>query len=458
MRDIQDTICAIATAAAGLRTIVRISGPNTLRILQCLVRPSTCPSQRGVFRVEMEIAPGVTQEVRLYLFLSPHSYTGQSVAEIHAEIGPAAAKALVSAVLAAGARPADPGEFTGRAYLNGKLDLTAAEAVNEVISSTNRLQCAASQRMLRGRLSTSLEDIRREILQALGLIEASLDFADQDLPPHSSNPAMEQLRRAQERLEALLSEAIETDSMVHHPSVGIAGLPNAGKSTLFNALVGGQRSLVCEQAKTTRDVLEAVLDLAHLRCVLFDCAGLLPLPEDVLDVLAQRAALQSLSTSDLVLFCVDLASPDWRQDLAVFRQVEARTVVGVAAKADLIPVSGLAGRLDLLTAAFGLPFLAVSSHQAAGLQTLRDLIEQRLLSGKAGPDASQFHTLLTARLRQSSARAADHLGQALSLMTQGRDEIAAMMARAACEAISEAERPVDEEVLDVIFSRFCIGK
>ncbi len=458
MRDIHDTICAMATAAAGMRTIVRISGPDTLRILQRLIRASTCPSRRGVFKVEMEVAPEVDLEVRLYLFPSPHSYTGQSMAEIHAETGPAVAEALVSAVLAAGARPADPGEFTGRAYLNGRLDLTAAEAVNEVISSTNRLQCTASQRMLRGRLSGSLEEIRREILQALGLIEASLDFADQDLPPHSSNQAMEQLHLAKQRLEDLLSEAIETDSMVHHPSVGIAGLPNAGKSTLFNALVGGQRSLVCQKAKTTRDVLEAVLDLAHLRCVLFDCAGLLPHSEDVLDLLAQQAALQSLSTSDLVLFCVDLASPDWRQDLVVFRQVETRNLVGVATKADQVPASELAGRLDLLTAAFGLPFLAASSHRATGLQTLKDLIEQRLLSGRAGPDASQFHTLLTARLRQSIARAADHLGQALSLMTQGRDEIAAMMARAACEAISETERPVDEEVLDVIFSRFCIGK
>jgi tRNA modification GTPase len=458
MRDIHDTICAIATAAAGLRTIVRISGPDTPQILQRLVGPFTCPSRRGVFRVDMEVAPEVALEARLYLFPSPRSYTGQAMAEIHVEAGPAAAEALVSAVLAAGARPAEPGEFTGRAYLNGKLDLAAAEAVNEVISSTNRLQCTASQRMLRGSLSASLEDIRREILQALGLIEASLDFADQDLPPHSSNPVMEPLRRAQQRLEALLSEALSTDDRVHHPSVGIAGLPNAGKSTLFNALVGGQRSLVSAQAKTTRDVLEAVLDLAHLRCVLFDCAGLLPLPEGVLDVLAQRAALQSLSASDLVLFCVDLASPDWGQDLVMFRQVETRSLVGVATKADRIPASELAGRLDLLTAVFGLPFLTVSSHQPAGLQVLKDRIEQRLLSGRAGTDAAQFRTVLTARLRQSSARAADHLEQALSLVAQGRDEIAAMMARAACEAISEAERPVDEEVLDLIFSRFCIGK
>jgi tRNA modification GTPase len=461
MHDVHDTICAIATPGLGMRTILRISGPQALEVCQALVRGGPYPESRGVFRVQLGISQDLALEGLLYLFPSPHSYTGQPMAEIHVEAPPPVTEALVRAALGAGARPAGPGEFTARAYLNGKIDLAAAEAVNEVVSCTNHIQCVAAQRALRGRLSASLEALRRQILEALGLIEATLDFADEGLPDNLVAQAEGLLRRALQQLEHLLSEAVHVDSIAHHPCVGIAGLPNVGKSTLFNALLGTERSLVCDRQKTTRDVLEAILDLPHVRCVLFDCAGLVPHASEVLDVLAQRAALQSLSGSDLVLFCVEVTARHWQQDLATLGQLSLRSWVCVATKADQLAPKDLAARLDLLATAFGRPFLPVSSRTGMNLDTLRDLIDQRLVAGpslQAVPEGGQFHTLLTARLRQSGALAADCLNQAISALGHGQEEIAAMMARAACEAISEADRPVEEEVLDAIFSRFCVGK
>jgi tRNA modification GTPase len=249
--------------------------------------------------------------------------------------------------------------------------------------------------------------------------------------------------------------------MTHLPSVGIAGIPNAGKSTLFNALLDMPRSLISNHRKTTRDVLEAVLDLPHDRCVMFDCAGLLVQEEGVLDQLAQQAALQSLGRSDLVLFCVDLSKSDWQEDLAIRRRVAAKALMGVATKADLLEPTERAGRLVELTRTLGESFLPVSAETGMNLLCVRDMIEQRLLSGRSWSDlsdAGQVDTMITARFRQTGTEAIDQLNQALHALEHGQADIAAMMVRAAYQTLSEVNHPVDEKVLDILFSRFCIGK
>jgi len=461
MVDLNATVCAIATPAQGMRTILRITGPEAFAVCRGLVREALWPDARGIYRVDLVIDPEIVIEGRLYLFPSPHSYTGQALAEIHVEAGPPAIEALVQKLLGAGVRPAGPGEFTARAYLNGRIDLAQAEAVNEVISCTNRIQCRAAETVLQGRLSSSLDSMRSQILEALSLIEADLDFADGDVTGTPTGEMIDRLRRVQTDLEGSLSESVQADSLAHLPSVGIAGAPNAGKSTLFNALLGSPRSLISEQTKTTRDVLEAVLDLRHGRCVVFDCAGLLLEADDVLDQLAQQAALQSLRRSDLVLFCVDLAKPDWKDDLAIQRHVASNALMGVATKADLLDPAGLARRLDVLVRTFGEPFFPVSADTGMALDALRDMIGQRLLSGRSRPglsDAGQIHTLVTARLRQAGTEAIDLLGQAIQALGHGQSDVAAMMVRAVYQTLCEAEQHVDDKVLDAIFSRFCIGK
>ena len=459
MIDLNDTVCAIATLAPGIRTILRITGPKALEVCRGIVREALGPNTRGISSVGLVIGPDLVIEGRLYLFPSPHSYTGQTMAEIHIEAGPPVIETLVQALLRAGVSPAGPGEFTARAYLNGRIDLAAAEAVNEVVTATNHIQCQAAEKLLQGQLSSTLDCTRSQILETLGLIEAGLDFPEEDITRMSKPQMVEALRGIMGRLEALVSDAFQADSIAHLPSVGIAGAPNAGKSTLFNALLGSPRSIVSDRPKTTRDVLEAVLDLEHGRCVLFDCAGLLPHMEDILDCVIQQAAFESLRRSRLVLFCVDLAKSDWQDDLTIRRQVASESLIAIATKGDLLGPTVLARRLDEMALAFGQTFLPVSAKTGMGLEALYQWIDGRICSmAHPSMDAGQPHVLLSARIRQAGAEAIDHLGQAIQELEHGQEEIAAMMMRAAYQSLCETDRHVDEKVLDAIFSRFCIGK
>jgi tRNA modification GTPase len=439
---------------------VRISGPQAVGAFERLTGSVLARRTQGIVGTKI-VFEGLRLEARLYLFVAPYSYTGQDVVEAHVLANQSTVDLLVQSLLQHGLRAAGPGEFTARAYLNGKIDLFQAEAVNEVIFSTSHMQCRAAERMLQGRLSSTLDSIRSKIVEGLSLIEAGLDFDEEETGSVAVEQTIEGLRDVQRRLEGLLSETAQTDSMTHLPSVGIAGVPNAGKSTLFNALLGKPRSLVSDHRKTTRDVLEAVLDLPHDRCVVFDCAGLLVQEEGIQDQLAQQAALQSLGRSDLVLFCVDLSKSDWQEDLAIRRRVAAKASMGVATKADLLESTERAGRLDQLARTLGESFLPLSAETGMNLLCLRDRIEQRLLSGRSRSDlsdAGQVHTMITARFRQTGTEAIDQLSQALYALEHGQSDIAAMMVRAAYQALSDTEHHVDEKVLDILFSRFCIGK
>jgi tRNA modification GTPase len=214
--------------------------------------------------------------------------------------------------------------------------------------------------------------------------------------------------------------------------------------------------------------LEAVLDLRHGRCVLFDCAGLLLQTEALLDQLAQQAAMQSLRRADLVLLCVDSSKDAWQEDLAIQGLVVDRPLICVATKSDLIPPMDLSKCLDHLGQAFGQTFLSVSAKTGKNLDVLRNAVQQRLLSGSSRGglsdasalrlDSGQTYVMLTARLRQAFTEAIDHLDQAVEAMGNDREEIAAMTVRAAYQALSDTEHHVDEKVLDILFSRFCIGK
>ena len=228
----------------------------------------------------MRINDTLAVDAHLYLFFAPHSYTGEDLAEIHVYASACLVEALVQDLLARGLRPAGPGEFTARAYLNGKLDLAQAEAVNEVISSSNRLQLEAAEKLLGGRLTKAADEIRSALLDVLSLIEAGLDFSGEDIEFIGAQEAAGGWPRFSKSLEELLAGSIRYETLMDLPAVGIAGAPNAGKSSLLNALLGWERSIVSPQPKTTRDVLSGVLTTDRFQCVLFDCAGLVLEPDD----------------------------------------------------------------------------------------------------------------------------------------------------------------------------------
>jgi tRNA modification GTPase len=244
------------------------------------------------------------------------------------------------------------------------------------------------------------------------------------------------------------------------PAVGIAGAPNAGKSSLLNKLLGKERSIVSHRHKTTRDVLTGVFTLPHCRCVLFDCAGLLMQPEDILDELAQHAAIEALRNSSVVIFCADISKTEWSEDAAIRKLIEPKILVPVATKCDLIPEQILPDRLAGLNESFNTDFLPTSTQTGAGIELLRQTIDGKLTEKFDVPRAGVV--ALTARHRKAVTEAIGQISESIDELNAGNDEVAAMMLRAAWQAVSDIEQPgaahIEEQILGQIFSRFCVGK
>jgi len=509
MYDLNDTIVAVSSPAgvpghAG-RAIVRITGPTTIDTCQRIFRPPIRTGKTCVIPGNVAIDDELRVAALLYLFFAPYSYTGDDVAEIHVHAGAPVTEALLSRLLgprfrgdrlapaqAGGLRMAGPGEFTARAYLAGKIDLAQAEAVNEVVVSSNTYQLTAAEKLLAGRLGEATAQAQSAIMDLLGLVEARIDFSGEDIEFISRADAAARLAGIKKQLERLASASISYESVIDLPAVGIAGAPNAGKSTLLNKLLGTARSIVSRRRKTTRDVLTGELSLEHCRCVLFDCAGLtqktenrrqkteflssdLRPPSSVLDELAQQSAVEALRNSSAVIFCADVSKADWAEDVAVRGLIEPKTLIPVATKCDLCTKKALADRLARLGELLGSEFLAISAKTGAGLGLLRGAIDTAIVScqssprfrgGKPAPAAAgvdrQSSILLTARHREAVAEAIENISEAVDELSSGNDEVAAMLLRAAYQCICDIHQPVagrlDEQILQQIFSRFCIGK
>jgi tRNA modification GTPase len=461
MYELHDTIVAVSSPTSDQRVIVRITGPETLNVCRqvCQVGP-----HGGVSPILLSGSLTIDNELKidtqLYLFTAPHSYTGEDVAEIHVYTNSAVTETLLSNLLDKGLRMAEPGEFTARAYLNGKIDLAQAEAVNEIIVSSNEYQLTAAEKLLDGRLGEMTAKLLSSLVDLLGLIEAGLDFSGEDIEFIARDEAIKRLAAIKDQLEQLLLGSIRYESVIDLPAVGIAGAPNAGKSSLLNKLLGKERSIVSHRHKTTRDVLTGLWTLPHCRCVLFDCAGLLIEAEDILDELAQQAAIEALRNSNVVIFCADISKNEWSEDAAIRKLIEPKILVQVATKCDLIPEILLPGRLAALHESFNADFLTISAQTGAGIELLRQKINDKLTEKFDVPRAGGV--AITARHRKAVVEAIGQINESIDEIKAGNDEVAAMMLRAAYQAVSDIEQPgaahIDEQILGQIFSRFCIGK
>lgn len=506
MYDLNDTIVAISSPTSDQRVIVRLTGPETIESCKQIFNSPIGNHRLDRFRwintdksVKSLIIGGtcgvdaeLNVDAQLYLFFAPHSYTGDDTAEIHLCTNPAATEALMNNLLGKGLRMAGPGEFTARAYLNGKIDLAQAEAVNEIIVTSNAFQLAAAEKLLSGRLSQTTAKVRSSLMNCLGLIEARLDFSAEDIELETGAKIIERLLGVKEQLEQLLTGSIRYESLIDLPAVGIAGAPNAGKSSLLNKLLGKERSIVSHRRKTTRDVLTALCTLAHCRCVLFDCAGLVRRPENILDELAQQAAIEALRNSAVVVFCVDISKDprpktqdarrksqdfgSWTEEIGLWSLVwslGSPGLIPVATKCDLLSKQVLSNRLAELNELFGVELLVTSTESGTGLELLRETIDRKIIELEPGLETAksgaalfsesiQSSVALTARHKQAVTEAIENVSESISELRAGNDEVTAMMLRAAYQAISGIESAsgghVDEQILEQIFSRFCIGK
>ncbi|NLH17904.1 MAG: hypothetical protein GX455_15110 [Phycisphaerae bacterium] len=461
MESIDQTIAAVCTATpvegTVARSIVRISGPQAFTIVGALCRLKESIAGRGITHTTLAMN-GMSIDAMIYAFPAPHSYTGQDVAEIHLQVPLVIVHMILGQILRR-CRQARPGEFTLRAYLSGRMDLTQAEAVAQIVAAGNRLQVEAARRMLAGRLSETLNSCREELLNLLGQIEAGLDFSTEDISPISMEQIVEHITVVQSRIECILDDSIQDQELIDLPSVGLAGLPNAGKSSLMNALLGRPRSLVSPTAETTRDVLEAEWILPHGRCILFDCAGLLNehRPDDILATMAQRAAEEALRSATMVLFCVDGSKSDWKGDLERFRRISHAEMLVVLTQQDRWQQSAEQVVIRARRV-FSRPCLVTSAKTGHGLDEVQNRVDEISLRWHWDSEGSD-QLALTQRHRRSIQDALMALREARREILDKQDEVAAMLLRSAIEQLGRADSDrVDEQVLDRIFSRFCIGK
>jgi len=457
MYNVNETIVAVSSPTSSRRVIIRITGNDTFEVCRNLFNiESHFDIQRRILTGKIHIDNELEVNALLYFFPSGNSYTGDDIAEIHFYSNPALTKSILDKLLQQNLRIAEPGEFTARAYLNGKMDLAQAEAVNEIIVGSNEFQLSAAEKLLSGRLSKTINEIRSSIMNCLSLIEAGLDFSSEDIEFITLEKAIENLNSIREQLEKLLAGSIQDESIIDLPSVGIAGAPNAGKSTLVNKLLGSERSIVSEKSKTTRDVLTGLMSLKHCRCVLFDCAGLISEPDNILDELAQESAIEALRNSAVVIFCVDISKDSWSEDFSIRQHIEPKILIPVATKCDLFEGKDLPGYLENLNGFFAVEFLPISAKTGEGIKKLLEIIDSQLVSQTS---YSESGLALILRHKQAVTEAITNLSESINELKAGNEEVTAMMLRAVYKAISEIEQQhVDEQILEQIFSRFCIGK
>jgi tRNA modification GTPase len=450
--DPSDTIAAIASAPGpAARSIVRLSGPNAIAIALIGFSPSS--AARRFPRKSAHIRSGNLKvsglrpllPVMMALWPGPRSYTGQDVAEIHL-IGSAPLSGLVlSDCLTKGARSAEPGEFTLRAFLSGRLDLTQAEAVLGVIDAQDPAQLDNALRQLAGGLSGPITALRDRLLDLVAHLEANLDFTDEpDVGPVSRASLAKDLNDAAAQLSEIAAQLSERERPSGHPRVVLSGPPNAGKSRLFNALLGRDRAIVSPLAGTTRDYLSELCDCDGLAVLLIDTAGF-DEPADAVSRDAQGLRADQAAQADLVVECCSVEAP-----LALARSVEpSADRLRVLTKADLLLDSGdrpgVTGEIH------------TSAVTGAGLSALRSAIA-RTLRGRESGDGSLLCT--GARCRGSITRASGALRSAAQIILEsGGDELVAFDLRLAIDELGTVVgATVTDDILDRIFSRFCIGK
>jgi len=479
MYNLEDTIVAVSSPTSDRKVIIRITGPEAVNITNRIFTPGLSSDIPLIVSGQIAVDSELEIDVSLYLFLEPNSYTGQDLVEIHLHTNPAVVEAIMEKLLTIKKMPirmAEPGEFTARGYLNGKFDLAQAEAVGEIIASSNRLQLTAAEKLLEGKLGEKTHKIRNLIIESLTLIEAELDFSQEDIPFLSHQDVIKRLKHIQNELEGLLAGSISYESVIDLPAVAIAGSPNVGKSSLVNKLLGEERSIVSETKKTTRDILTGQLNLTHCRCVLFDCAGLLTNTCGLLDKLVQTAAVQALRNSSLIIFCIDLSKQNWTEDIYVKEIIEnnsnASQIINIATKSDLLPEQSISNRLKQLQELFKTDFLLTSVETGEGLEKLRGEMDEKITNfsvsliganrSKISENIQSIGPTLTSRHRNVVTKAIENVIESIDELKSENNEVTAMLLRVAYRDLSEIDQPqcehLDEEILDKIFSRFCIGK
>ena len=436
----RDTIAAIASAPGrGGIGVVRVSGPGVSRIASAVAGALPAPRRATLSVFSDSLGARIDEGIALY-FVAPHSYTGEDVLELQGHGGPIVLQMILGACIDAGARLAEPGEFTQRAYLEGKLDLAQAEAVADLIDAASREAVRSAQRSLSGEFSAVLHALVSRVTELRALIEAMLDFPEEEIDVIHRNDAATRLAAIRSEMAQLLARSSQGRLLSAGIHVVIAGPPNVGKSSLLNRLAGEERAIVTPQAGTTRDALREPIEIHGVPILIVDTAGLRESSDEV-ERLGIARTRRELENADVVLAISEAGART--EALEKFGAGAAR--IDVFNKIDLVPAfEAPAGRF---------PAVLVSAETGAGLDALREAIL------KAAGWASTGESVFLARERHLRAlqSATTHLEAAAQ--ESGRWEFFAEELRLAQLALGQITGEVSaDDLLGEIFSRFCIGK
>ncbi len=451
-----DTIAAIATAPGrSAIAIVRVSGPGVPDLTDGILG-GALPARSPVLRWLRHPSTGErVDRVLATLFPAPHSYTGEDMLELSCHGGPLGPQLVLDAVLAGGARQAEPGEFTRRAYLNGKLDLLQAEAILDLVDGRSAAQHRAALHQLDRGLSQRIEQLREAIIRCEALLAYEIDFPEEDDGPIAPERIDDAAREVAARIDGLLETATEGELLREGALTVIAGRPNAGKSSLFNALCGFERAIVTEEPGTTRDAVEALVSLGGYPFRLVDTAGLRATEKQV-ERMGIEVARRYMASADVLLFCVEANRSLEANELEFLRAVETEAVVIVRTKADLQDGRTLA---DAPPEEVGARQVVSSTITGEGLGRLRDLLVEAVFSGKLSrnDEAPLVTRERHAReLRRARAEVADFLE---ARVRGAAPEIAATHLRTAAQILEELLGVIaPEDLLAQVFAEFCIGK
>lgn len=472
---LDDTICAIATPPGeGGIGVVRISGLQACDVASQVVRLRSGKSLHDLRTHVMALAdvgsPGALQtvprgtesrphavldEALVVVMKGPHSYTGEDVVEVQCHGGPVVLDQLCLGLISAGARLAEPGEFTKRAFLNGRLDLAQAEAVLDTIRAKTARSLAIAQSQRRGELSREVEETRSALVVALAHIEAALDFAEEDIAFVRQDELLRLLDETLSKLRGLVQSGQEGRIWREGAAVAILGRPNVGKSSLMNALLRSDRAIVTPIPGTTRDMLEEVVSIHGIPVRLFDTAGIRA-TDDPVEAEGIRRSHLAWEDADLALILLDGSQPLLESDRLLLRRQEAAQALLVVNKCDL---PSRISKEDLIRVCpVNAGVLDISAKMQIGLDGLRDAISSRLMP--RGLESREG--VLVTNLRHAAAfeRALQGVEQARQSVEAGMaGELVAMDLRIAADALGEITGAITtDEILERIFAEFCIGK
>ncbi|MFO8101769.1 MAG: tRNA uridine-5-carboxymethylaminomethyl(34) synthesis GTPase MnmE [Dehalococcoidia bacterium] len=443
----QDTIAGISTPLGeGGIGIVRLSGDNARPITEQLF-DKTLSDHRLVYGHIVDPETGETvDEVLVSFMAAPHTYTREDIVEINCHGGIVPLQQILGLALREGARAAEPGEFTLRAFLNGRIDLSQAESVLDIVQARTAESLRLAVNGLKGKLSNQINAIRDELLSILAYLTARIDFPDDEVPEQD---VMGPIVWALEQIQELIAGA--DAGIIYRQGIrtAIAGRPNVGKSSLLNLLLRESRAIVTPVPGTTRDTLEEVVNLNGVPFVLVDTAGIIE-SQDVVESLGIERSRKAIEQASLVLLVIDASEPLNEADREIFALLEGKTAVAAANKSDLPRAAELAG----LT----WPIVSTSAVTGEGLVALEEKMVELAMGGKV--TASDVLLVTSVRHKEALQRAEKHLASAGEGLQLGvPEDLITIDLTAALNALGEITgQTVSEGLLDAIFSRFCIGK